>query len=53
MRRTHEALHPGKLFTDPESTLARPIHTHDKDPAFTNLLDVLHHKGSDEVGLQK
>ena len=54
MRRTHEALHPGKLFLDQyESTLARPIHTHNKDPALTNLLDVLHDEGSDEVGLQK
>ena len=38
MSRTHETLHPGKLFSDQyEITLARPIHTHNKDPDLTNL----------------
>ncbi len=41
MTRTHETLHPGKLFLDQyEITLARPIHTHNNDPDLTNLLDV-------------
>jgi hypothetical protein len=50
MCRTHETLHPRKLFLDKyEGTFARPIHTYNKDPVLTNLLDVFHDEGSDEV----